>query len=76
MEFTAHNVIVTNALCARDVAQLSCQLLFYMIGWRFIRGNFENLEICGSVVWFRADLVSGVTLCYISLVSVISEMRE
>jgi len=38
--------------------------------------NFENLEICESVVWFRADLVSGVTLYHISLSSVISEMRE
>jgi hypothetical protein len=62
--------------CARDVAQLSCQLLFYMMGWEFIRGNFEKWKICGSVVWFRADLVSGVTLYCISPFSVISEIRE
>jgi len=29
-----------------------------------------------GVVWFRADLLSGVTLHYISLLSVISEMHE
>ena len=29
-----------------------------------------------GVVWFRADLLSGVTLYYISLLSVISEMHE